>query len=347
MRSFFTLLLLSCFAFTHAQDNPFGEIVQAEQKKEKEYVKYTFKTTRILNGQSVEMVGKYAMDFRVSHRFGDVAASNNDHIHTLLGFDKADDIGIICDFGITDDLSVGFARMKGAGDVKRNGSIITPALHELWNVNLKYRVLKQTTNFKIPLTIVLYGNAAISSMRPGTGSTALNNFGSGYKAFSHRMTYNLQALIACKATDWLSIQLSPTFIWRNLVPSDDKNGLFFLGLGARAKFNRRGAIVFEYFLPLMKEGVGGRSYFAMLRGMKNAPYYPSLHIGVEFETGGHVFHINLTNSRGLLEQDFLPYNNSNWAQGAFRLGFTISRIFQLDQKMGRYWKKGSIEDQKK
>ena len=107
--------------------------------------------------------------------------------------------------------------------------------------------------------------------------------------------------------------------------------MFFLGFSGRAKISKRNAIVFEYSLPI-------------IRGIKNAVYYPNLHIGFEFETGGHVFHINLTNSRGLLDQDFLPYNTANWAQGAFRLGFTISRMFQLDKKGGKYWKKGSVED---
>ena len=89
----------------------------------------------------------------------------------------------------------------------------------------------------------------------------------------------------------------------------------------------------------------------MVRGMKNAVQYPNLHIGFEFETGGHVFHVNFTNSRGMLENDFLPYNSANWAQGAFRLGFTISRTFPLSYKGKpkedkKYWKKGSVEDEK-
>lgn len=346
MKKFVTLLLMFSAFIVSAQDDILGQLAK-EQKPEKEYVRYTFKTGRVLNGQSVEMVPKAAADFRVSHRFGDIAGSPNDHIHTWFGIDKAEDIAILCDFGITDDLTMGVGRMKGAGEVRRNGTVVSPALRELWNANIKYRVLKQTKDFKIPFTIVLYGNATISSMRPSKDPVAINYFTKDFAGFSHRMAYNVEALIAVKATDWLSVQLTPSFIWRNVVPYDDKNGMFFLGLVARAKVSKRTAIVFEYFLPIMKDGVGDRHYFPMLRGMKNAAYYPSIHLGIEFETGGHVFHINLTNTKGMLEQDFLPYNNSNWAQGQFRLGFTISRIFQLNEKMGKYWKKGSVEDEKK
>ena len=266
------LLLLLTFRFSGlAQADIVGELL-ANEKPAKEYVAYTFKTTRIINLHSVEMTKKHALDFRISHRFGDVAGPD-DHIHTLIGFDKAEDIGVIFEYGVTDNLTLGVARMKGSGPIK-----------ELWNTSIKYRVLQQTKDFKFPMTIVLYGNAAISSMkRNKTDVNALNYFPAGYKGFAQRMSYNVQAIMACKVTNWLSLQLSPTFIWRNMVNYDDKNGMFFLGFGARAKFNARNGMVFEYILPFVKEGVGGREYFPMLRGRKNAPYYPSLHIGYEFE----------------------------------------------------------------
>jgi hypothetical protein len=75
----------------------------------------------------------------------------------------------------------------------------------------------------------------------------------------------------------------------------------------------------------------------MLRGNTNAQYYPCLNIGYEIETGGHVFTINLTNTQGLMEQDFLPYNSASWAKGQFRLGFTISRLFQFGNKNVSPW----------
>jgi len=339
MKFHFTALLLLVVFYSTAQVDVLDELTK-EDKPKREYVAYTFKTTRVINGHSIEMVKKNQIDFRVSHRFGDMAATPNDHIHSFFGFDQAADIAIIVEYGATDDLTIGVGRMKGAGP-----------LRELWNANIKYRVLKQTKDFKFPMTITLFGNTAISSMRSATDATAINYFPKNYAGFSHRLSYTLQALLAVKATDWLSIQLSPTFVWRNNVAYNDNNGLFFLGLSARAKFAKRYGMIFEYFLPLMKPGVGGREYFPMVRGMKNAAYYPNLHIGFEFETGGHVFHVNFTNSRGMLENDFLPYNTANWAQGAFRLGFTISRTFPLSYKGKpkedrKYWKKGSVEDEK-
>ena len=161
---------------------------------------------------------------------------------------------------------------------------------------------------------------------------------------AHRFSYVFQSLIAIKATDWLSLQLAPSFVWRNYIgsadiagnPGKDKNGMFFLGLQARAKLTKRQAIVFEYFLPITTPGATYREYFPMLRGL-HTNYYPCLNLGYEVETGGHVFTINLTNTGGLMEQDFLPYTNSNWAKGEFRLGFTISRVFQFGNKHISPW----------
>lgn len=52
-------------------------------------------------------------------------------------------------------------------------------------------------------------------------------------------------------------------------------------------------------------------------------------VGLEIETGGHVFQVNFTNATALMETDYIPYTTDNWAEGEFRLGFTISRIFNL------------------
>lgn len=322
------LLLLLCFSplalFTSAQDDVMKDLLN-EQKPKHDYVSYTFKSTYVICGNSVEMTKKNALDFRVTHRFGNMA--DNNAAHTLAGFYGISDVMFTFDYGITEDLSMGTAFAKGAGPVQ-----------ELYNLHAKYRLLKQTRDFKIPLTITLFGNAAISGMKsdPFTG-TAFNS-----ESAAHRFSYILQSLFAVKATEWLSIQLSPSFVWRNYVgnnetgPGQDKNGMFFLGFQSRAKVSKRQAIVFEYFLPITRSGATYREYAPMLRGL-NTGYFPCLNIGYEIETGGHVFTINLTNTGGLMEQDFMAYNNYNWAKGQFRLGFTISRIFQFGNKNINPW----------
>lgn len=308
-----SLMLFVAIAGKIIAQEPSVDDLLNETKPKKEPVAYTFKATRIISGHSIETVKKNALDFRISHRFGDIATSQA--AHTLGGFYAVEDVMFSFEYGILSDLTVGVMGTKGAGPVK-----------ELYSGFIKYKALKQTTDFKIPFTITLFGNASVSGMANdpfGTGILMKNQ-----KA-AHRFSYTLQALMAIKATRWLSLQLSPTFVWRNYVAANDKNATFYLGLSGRAKFTKRAAFVFEYFLPLQKSGATYREYFPMLRGKKNASYYPVLNFGFEIETGGHVFDVNITNSGGLVENDFLPYTNKNWAQGQFRLGFTISRMFQF------------------
>ena len=306
-------LLFSVF-INFAQDVNIDDLLN-ENNKQKDYVSATFKGTRLINGHTVETTKKHALDFLITHRFGDMGVKGVSG-HTLFGIDNASDIQFVFEYGITDDITVGFSRTQGAGKVR-----------ELYTGLFKYRVYKQTTNNKRPFTITLLGNATISSMKKQSDPLLISSF----PKFSNRMSYLVQAMVARKFNKWLTVQITPTFLWRNLVDYNDNNGLFFMGLGARAKISKRSAIVFEYYLPLMGKGQNYREYFPMIRGKKDASYYPSLHIGYELETGGHVFHINLTNSAGLLENDYLPVNNKNWAHGGFRLGFTISRGFYFSK----------------
>lgn len=49
------------------------------------YSTATFKSTRVINGQSIDNVAGGVMDFRISHRFGTL----NSGIHKLYGLDMA------------------------------------------------------------------------------------------------------------------------------------------------------------------------------------------------------------------------------------------------------------------
>lgn len=269
----------------------------------KEYVEYTFKTTRVINAHSIETVKKGGLDFRVSHRFGNLADSS--FSHSFFGLSSATDVLIAFEYGITDRLQVGIGRTQGAGPIR-----------ELYNGNLKYALFKQTKDNHMPISLTLYGNAAISSMKKSTDSTSLSYF----RNVAHRTSYLAQIIIARKFNEWFSLELLPTYLHRNLVRTYDENDLFSIGYAMRVKFNKRFGMIFDGFIPISTW---------RLKNSEVDPYYIPLGVGFEWETGGHVFHLNFTNSTGLLENDFIPYTNENWAKGGFRFGFTISRVFQL------------------
>jgi len=113
--------------------------------------------------------------------------------------------------------------------------------------------------------------------------------------FSSRLTYVSQILIARKFNDNFSFQITPTYIHRNLTKTElDKNDIFALGVGARYKLSKRLSLNAEYYYTLNPNA----KYL-------DTRYYNSASVGIDIETGGHVFQIMLTNSQGGSIKEFI------------------------------------------
>lgn len=273
---------------------------------DKGYVFQTFKDRWVINNHSVEMLPKNRMDFRVTHRFGDLAGDAGGW-STFYGLESADDVLIGFEYGATDNFSVGLFRTKGAGDLKQ---LVSPTL--------KYRFVRQAEN-GAPITLTAVGVGSISTMEKVAESEGLNSF----PKFSSRMVYNLQVLAARKYSDAFSLQASAGWTHRNLSPFGEINDIFNIGLATRIQISQALSIVADFNLPLN----GDQSPIGQ---DEDSPYSPILGLGVEIETGGHVFQINLVNGQGIMPTDYIFYTrDAEWAKGQFRLGFTISRMFKV------------------
>lgn len=259
----------------------------------------TFKDTRVINTQSVELIKKHQLDMRIGHRFGDLAGDAGGW-PTFYGLENASDVLIGLDYGLTNDLMVGLHRTKGAGPLK-----------QLLTLNAKYKLMNQSDTK--PVSIALIGMTTFTSMESSTTVGAVNNF----EKFAHRLISNGQLVIARKFSDNFSMQLTPGYTHRNIVDVDDQNGIFSIAFATRIQITKVMGFIADLTLP-----------FSDIRNANNG-YYAPLGFGLEFDTGGHVFQINLTNSTGLMETDYIPNTRSSWGEGQFRLGFTISRIFNL------------------
>ncbi len=275
-----------------------------------EYVTTTFKDRRVINAQSVETLGKRRLDVRISHRFGDIAGEAGGY-ETLFGLDNASDILIGAEYGLSDRIDIGLARTKGAGRMPDG----TAGLRQLLNAAFKWRFLGQTADGGTPLTLAFAGLTSMSMARKAEeNESALNSF----PKFAHRFAYHAELLIARRFSPGFSLQVSPAYTYRNLVPNGDDNGLFSVGVAARLQLSRVFGLIADATVPLSERRLSGEEGF-----------YLPLGIGLEIETGGHVFQVNFTNTTGIVPTDYVPYTTSSWADGAFRLGFTISRIFNL------------------
>ena len=257
-----------------------------------EYVKYSFKTNRVINLHSLENTAAGVMDFKMSHRFNPV----NEGFYDLFGLDGAQQrFGF--DFGITDDLTVG---------VNRN------SYRKAYDGFVKYRLLRQSTGkVNMPITLAVMTSAAIETQKFDDPNRT--NY------FSSRMFYTSQIIVGRKFSEAFTLELAPTYVHRNLVTtSAEKNDVYALAVGTRVKLTKRVALTGEYMYVFPNQ---------LASNFKNM-----LALGVDIETGGHVFQLHFTNSPSMSEYSFVTQNDMDFfAEGmqGIRMGFNISRVFTL------------------
>ena len=274
-----------------------------------DYTTQTFKDSRVINVHSVEVLPKRKLDVRISHRFGDLAGANGG-FQTFFGLETASDILIGAEYGFTNNFTAGLYRSKGAGSYADG----TAGLRQLLNGILKYRLIRQRNDGGSPVTVTALGVTTLSTQQQNTNNPDVIT---SFPKFSHRMAFAGQLLIARKFSDAFSLQLIPSYVHRNLVAFGDDNGIFSLGAATRVQLSKVVGIIMDATFPLSSTRTADKGY------------YPAIGIGVEIDTGGHLFQINLTNATAIMETDYIPYTTSRWADGEFRLGFTISRVFNL------------------
>ena len=265
------------------------DLLNEDSVKTTEYTYATFFADRIVLGQSIENPPKGALVFVISHHFGPV----NSGPYDFFGLDQAN-IRFGFEYGFNDWFAAGIGRSS---------------VYKTYDGFLKFKILRQSKGLRnMPFSLTYWTNIAITALKfqnPEQNS----DFGS-------RMEYAHQLLIARKFSEGISFQLTPTFIHRNLVETkNDQNDVFAIGAGGRVKISKRTSINAEYFY--------------LLPGQTADDFNNSFSVGVDLETGGHVFQIFLTNSQGLLEEHFIPRTEGSWGNGFIRLGFNVNRTFQL------------------
>jgi opacity protein-like surface antigen len=292
----FFILFTGLFTVSYAQDNLMAMLDSndaAPIKIKKEAVTATFKATRIIDGSSVQNLGAGVLDFRISHRFGDM----NQGTTNFFGLDNATTrLGL--DYGITKWLMVGIAH--NTFDKENDGF-------------LKWRILQQRKR-GTPITLSYVGAISIQTTPAPTlpaGDTWL---------YTNRMYYAHQLLIARKFNERLSLQLMPTIIHYNLVDSDKfSNNTIAIGVGGRIKVSKRIAITGEYYYRATNADM-------LVNGQTT---HNALSIGVDIETGGHVFQLMLTNAQGMTERTYIGQTIDSWSNGGLHFGFNISRVFTI------------------
>jgi hypothetical protein len=283
-----TIFFISISSQLFSQDDLL-DILETEtpEIESQDIVTSTFKGTRILNGHSVENRKDKELEFIISHRFGRINTGFKD----LFGLDDTN-VRFSLEYGINNNLTWGVGRSS---------------FEKTFDTFLKYSLVKQRKGKNaFPFAISLFGSVA--------AKTQDEEFPIVDRTFSENLSYVGQVLIARKFSQSFSFQITPTYIHRNTVRVDaDPHDIFALGFGSRIKLSKRVSLNSEYYLAFNE---------STSIDAKN-----SLALGVDIETGGHVFQLILSNARTMIEKGFIAETTGDFFGGDIHFGFNISRTF--------------------
>jgi Membrane bound beta barrel domain (DUF5777) len=275
-----------------AADSLFNSM-NAVNKKENVVV---FESPRLILTQTNETIKKKNLNVLFIHRFGDFASSSGGGRY-FYGFDNIADVYIGFQYGISDNLNIEIGRST------------IPNAGGLADIELKYAVLHQTSDNSSPVAITLIGQ---------TGLRPYNSFAT----FSDRISYFGQVVFASKLSHRFSVEVAPSIVQNNSpvpdLPGSPKQ-IFSVSAAARLKLTKLLGVVCDYAHPFgsYRNAVG---------------FSDPLGFGIQAVTGGHVFTINITNSKASSEINYLSNTTSDYARGEYRIGFTISRMFDFTHK---------------
>ncbi len=307
MKLFSLIFLISigfcALSFSQSDSTAVSEVSFDEGLSEQDdnAVDGTFESTRIINGHSTETLRKGVLEFRVEHRFGDIAGSDGG-VQTMYGLDNSSDIRLAFEYGITNSLMLGFGRSKGAGNPYRS----------LLDGFIKHKILSQQKK-GFPISMTGIATLTYTYMKASPDLSLVSSF----PVWQDRLAYVTQLCVSRKFGERLSIALTPSLVHRNFVGKDDVNTLFALGGALRFPVSKKVGILVEYYQVLNNGDVRKENT-------------NSLGVAVEWVTFGHNFTINLTNSKGFVESQFISNTYEKWSKGQFRLGFCVGRKFERE-----------------
>ena len=293
----FTLLVLILMGATQliAQDS-----IQttASVVKKKSFVKNTFDGNHIIDNQTVMVATKGTFEFDIQHRFGTIENGWKDlgglfaSANMLLGVSYVPIKDLQVGFGATND------RMQTMG-------------------SLKYAVLKQTKDNKMPLSVTLFANTVMD--------TRAKNSSLPIVQLTDRFSYFSQIIIARKVSEKLSLQVAPSLSYYNnveafytadnVIQPKTNNAHVAISVAGRYKLTDALSIIANYDQPITEHPMNNPN--------------PNLSVGIDMKTSGHEFQVFLGNYGYLLPQTNNVFNHNDFTKSQFLIGFNISRLWNF------------------
>jgi hypothetical protein len=274
-------------------------------------VSSTFASGYLIDNQTVVVADARTLEFAIQHKFGTFGNGFSD----LFGiYAPGSNIRLGLDYVPVKNLQIGI------GITKKN---------MYTDFSAKWAILTQTEKNTIPVSLALYGVAAID----GRGASS---FGSGQVVdtkgetlpsditFSDKFSYFSQLIVARKFTNWLSLQVGASFTHYNMVEPDwdhDRVGFHFNG---RLKFSEQSSFIFNYDLPLKIKSISEQPEW-----IDDDHSLPNLSLGIEIATYTHAFQIYVGTADGIIPQDMMMYNQNDWKNKGIAIGFVITRLWMF------------------
>ena len=268
---------------------------KVEVKKERKAARPAFESAWWFDGQTGIVYQKNTLEFVIQHRFSVIGSSPKE----LLGlYGPSTNTRIGLSYAPIKNLNVGFGYTK---------------LKYIVDLNAKYMILTQTAGNEMPISLTYYGNMGIGVQDA-----------SNYAWPVDRINYFNQLILMRRFSKDFSMQVAGSFIHFNAVKMEEQsdgttthmyNDSWGLSIGARYKITSQLIIMAGYDTPLTQHPI-------------NQPL-PSLNLGLEIATSNHAFQIFFTNySRIQPQQDFM-FNQNDFKEGQWLIGFNITRLRSL------------------
>lgn len=251
-----------------------------------------FMAPRNINLYTVEPLSKGELHYSIMHTFGEVSGG----VSELWGIDQGANVRFSFEYGFGERFSVGFGRSS---------------MDKVYDISSRYSLVRQMQSGGNPVSVTIIPSIGIT-----TGSYGFLDVD---YTLSDRLNFNLAVPVARKISDDLSLQFVPMITHFNRVGFELSvadpavNTYYSVGVGGRYKIAPRTAITFQYIPPITD--------------FENLDH--NIGIGIDIETGGHVFQMFFTTSRALNESYLVSSGNGDFFDGGYRFGFNINRLFRI------------------
>ncbi|MCK9423425.1 MAG: DUF5777 family beta-barrel protein [Bacteroidales bacterium] len=283
------LLISLCFINSWVLCSQTSEILKDKPSGKTIYTEETFKSSRVILGQSVENPPNGALVILISHHFGAL----NTGSYNFFGLDQASTrLGL--EYGINNFIAIGIGRST---------------YQKTFDGYLKFRILRQNKGKRnIPLSIAVFGSMSINTLKLSDPDQK--------DYFDARLSYCTELILARKFGNIFSLQIAPTWVHKNLVATpDDHNDLFSIGTGISFRVSDVVSLNAEYHY--------------LIPGQHLSNTTNSFSVSCDIKTGQHVFQLFFTNSQGNFEQAFITETTGKWSNGDIYFGFNIHRLFTV------------------